>query len=172
VESVIRVDVSDVAPPGCDELAFEVFRPAADPRATLVCFPGGGMTRGYFDLAAPGYSFAAYARERGFLVALADHPGTGQSGTPVDGWALTPRTVATIEALSTERILATLTPTPSCVIGVGHSAGASVLIHQQAARPVFDGLVLLGWTARGLLEYLDERDRSLAEISRSWATRR
>jgi alpha-beta hydrolase superfamily lysophospholipase len=120
------------------------------------------MTRRYFDLAAPGYSFAEHARERGFLVALADHPGTGESSAPADGWALTPQTVANTEAFAAERLVASVPGAPACVIGVAHSAGASILIRHQSRRPNFDGLVLLGWAGRGLPEYLDERDRSLA----------
>ena len=62
--------------------------------AVLFCFPGGGMSRRYFDLAAPGYSFAEYACERGFTVITVDHPGVGDSDAPDDGWTLTPEVVA------------------------------------------------------------------------------
>ncbi|MCL2584369.1 MAG: alpha/beta hydrolase [Streptosporangiales bacterium] len=143
-------------------IAFEVFRPAGEARAALVCFPGGGMTRRYFDLAAAGYSFASYACERGFTVVLADHPGTGDSETPDDPWTLTPRAVAKAEIEATKRIVASLPSRPPAVIGVGHSAGGHVLIHQQAQSRYYDGLALLGWAGRGLPEFLSERDRSLA----------
>ena len=115
------------------------------PRAVLVCFPGGGMTRRYFDLAVPGYSFARYASERGFLVVLVDHPGTGDSDAPDDGWSLTPKAVASIEAAAVGRALAMLQAgavdgipplAPStAVIGVAHSMGAHLLIHQAALSP-------------------------------------
>ena len=72
-------------------------------RAVLVCFPGGGMTRRYFDLPVPGYSFARYAADHGFLIVLADHPGTGDSDAPDDGWSLTPGAVASIEAAAVDR---------------------------------------------------------------------
>ena len=159
----LRVDVSDVAPPGCKELALQVITPAGTPQAILVCFPGGGMTRGYFDLAAPGYSFAGYASRRGFLVVLVDHPGTGDSDAPDDGWTLTPMVVASIEAAAVDRALAQLSlPVP--VIGVGHSMGAHLLIHQQVMTKAFDGLALLGWGGRGLPQYLDADDRELGQL--------
>jgi pimeloyl-ACP methyl ester carboxylesterase len=176
---VIRVDVSDVAPPGCKELALEVVGPgeAAQPRAVLFCFPGGGMNRRYFDVAVPGYSFARYASERGFLVILADHPGVGDSDAPHDGWTLTPKMVASIDAAAVDRALALLRAgdvdgippldPAAVVIGVGHSMGAHLLIHQQALDSRFAALVLLGWAGRGLPEYLDEADRTLGELDQA-----
>jgi pimeloyl-ACP methyl ester carboxylesterase len=172
---VVRVDVSDVAPPGCKELALEVIAPpTGKPKAVLCCFPGGGMNRRYFDLAAPGYSFAQYAAERGFLVVLVDHPGTGDSDAPDDGWTLTPKVVASIEAAAVGRLLtrlqaagdpgfAPLAP-QAPLIGVGHSMGASLLIHQQALRQQAIGIALLGWAGQGLPQYLDEQDHRLGEL--------
>jgi pimeloyl-ACP methyl ester carboxylesterase len=175
---MMRVDVSDVAPAGCRTLATEVVAPApeepawlADPPAVMFCFPGGGMSRRYFDLAAPGYSFAEYACERGFVTVLVDHPGVGDSDGPDDGWTLTPETVARVNAAAAERMLAALKAGvvaglppfgPVAVIGIAHSAGALVLIHHQARRPQFDGVALLGWCGRGLPEYLDDSERALA----------
>ena len=176
--AVIRANVSDVAPPGCKELALEVIPPAeagrAAPRAALLCFPGGGMSRGYFDLAVPGYSFAEFARQRGFLVLLADHPGVGDSDAPGDGWTLTPDVVASIEAAAVDRALALLRagdvdgvpalPAQTAVIGVGHSMGAHLLIHQQALSGRYDGIALLGWGGHGLPQYLPEADLAIAEL--------
>jgi alpha-beta hydrolase superfamily lysophospholipase len=193
--TVIRVDVSDVAPAGCRELALEVVEPAVTPpRAVLFCFPGGGMTRRYFDLAAPGYSFAEYARARGFLVVMLDHPGTGDSDGPDDGWTLTPAVVAGLEAAAVDRARTLLGADGIPAIGVAHSAGAHLLIHQFGRDPRdnskvngisgpngpacprtseavsgtrFAGLALLGWAGHGLPEYLDAADRRLAELAAS-----
>jgi pimeloyl-ACP methyl ester carboxylesterase len=179
--AVLRVSVSDVAPPGCKELALEVISPAGArqgaPPAVLFCFPGGGMSRRYFDLAVPGYSFAEFARRHGFLVVLADHPGVGDSDAPDDGWTLTPRVVASVEAAAVDRAVALLRagdvdgvpalPSTAAVIGVGHSMGAELLIHQQARGGGYDGIVLLGWSGQGLPEYLEEADRAIAELDRT-----
>lgn len=176
IRILLRVDVSDVAPPGCRAVAMEVVAPAAGPDArspVIFCYPGGGMSRRYFDLAAPGYSFAEYACERGFVVVLADHPGVGDSDVPDDAWTLSPETVALVNAAAVDRVLgilesggvAGLPPMrPRAVAAVAHSAGAHVLIHQQAARPQFDGIAVLGWCGRGLPEYLDDDERSLASL--------
>ncbi|HTU74852.1 MAG TPA: hypothetical protein VMG38_15155 [Trebonia sp.] len=179
--AVIRVNVSDVAPPGCEELALEVVAPAgagqAPARAALFCFPGGGMSRGYFDLPVPGYSFAEFASRRGFLVVLADHPGAGDSDAPDDGWTLTPSVVASIEVAAVSRALARLRagdvdgvaalPATAAVIGVAHSMGAHLVIGQQALSRRYDGLVLLGWGGHGLPQYLDAADVAIAELDRT-----
>src|SRR5258708_31698953 len=110
VRAVARVDVSDVAPPGCRTIVLEVIAPAAPSpeAAVLFCFPGGGMSRRYWDLTVPGYSFAEYACERGFVTVLADHPGVGDSDGPDDGWTLTPETVAAVNAAAVGQLLALL----------------------------------------------------------------
>jgi alpha-beta hydrolase superfamily lysophospholipase len=184
---MMRVDVSDVAPAGCRTLAMEVVAPAADapawladPPAVMFCFPGGGMSRRYFDLAAPGYSFAEYVCERGFVTVLIDHPGVGGSDVPDDGWTLTPETVARVNAAAVERMLAALAPggvaglpplRPAAVVGVAHSAGALVMIHHQARHRQFDGVTLLGWCGRGLPEHLDESERALSSQPESLVAR-
>jgi alpha-beta hydrolase superfamily lysophospholipase len=181
---MMRVDVGDVAPPGCRTIAVDVVAPppwpAAEPPAVLFCFPGGGISRRYFDLAVPGYSFAEYACGRGFVTVLVDHPGVGDSDVPDDGWTLTPEAVARVNAAAVGRALAALENgevtgvpplRPAAVIGVGHSMGALLLIYQQAGYPRFDGLALLGWCARGLPEYLDESERELASLDGSFEDR-
>jgi alpha-beta hydrolase superfamily lysophospholipase len=173
--TVARIDVSDVAPPGCRSLAMEVVAPplgAGGPGVILFCYPGGGMSRRYFDLAAAGYSFAEYAAQRGFVAVLADHPGVGDSDAPDDGWTLTPETIATVDAAGVSGLLALLRNgalpglpplDPAAVIAVAHSVGAHILVHHQAAHPQFDGVALLGWSARGLPAFLDDEGRELGE---------
>ena len=180
----IRVDVGDTAPPGCRRIAAEVIAPppwpSAEPPPVLFCFPGGGISRHYFDLAVPGYSFAEYACERGFVTVLVDHPGTGDSDVPDDGWSLTPEAIARVDAAAVDRVLAALENgevtgvpplRPAAVIGIGHSMGGLLLIYQQAGYPRFDGLAVLGWCARGLPEYLDESERELSSLDDSFEDR-
>jgi pimeloyl-ACP methyl ester carboxylesterase len=171
-----RVDVTDVAPPGCRALALEVaFHGAPRPGAqlpVLFCFPGGGMSRAYFDLAPAGYSFAEYMARRGFLVVLVDHPGVGGSDTPADGWTLTPSVIAAVEARATVRVIELLRSgeidgigaiEPGPVVGVGHSTGAAILIHQQAQHRPYDAVCLLGWAGRGLPDVLTDDEQALAD---------
>lgn len=174
--TTLRIDVGAVAPAGCRELEIDVFPPAqpggrgGGAPVAVFCFPGGGMSRRYFDLAVPGYSFAAFLRHRGYLVVLVDHPGVGGSDTPADGWTLTVPTVADVNAAAVSATLDALAagavgswgPTvPAAVVGVGHSAGAMVVIHQQARARSFDAIGLFGWAGRGLPEQLDDDDRAL-----------
>ena len=169
----LRADVADVAPAGCHTLAAEIVvgENAAYDSPVLFCFPGGGMSRRYFDLDATGYSFAEYAASHGYVVVLVDHPGVGESDVPDDGWALTPSVVARVNAVAVGRLMERLQTgsieglpafEPTLALGVAHSAGSLVLIHHQSAHPQFDGLVLLGWGGHGLPEYLDANERRLA----------
>ncbi|MFA5941034.1 MAG: alpha/beta fold hydrolase [Sinimarinibacterium sp.] len=137
-------------------------------RALLVCLPGGNMNRHYFDL-SPGdgddtFSFAAQMTARGFIVTALDHLGLGDSTKPQDGWQLTPDVLIRANAAATRHLQSRLhagrlapgvpaLPTlPS--IGVGHSMGAMLTILQQHAEPVHAAIVLLGFSTRGLPEYL------------------
>jgi alpha-beta hydrolase superfamily lysophospholipase len=144
-----------------------------DPAAVLFCFPGGGMTRGYFDLAAPGRSFARAMTARGFAVAAIDSLGWGESSRPRDGFALVPEVIAAANAQAVDALAAALPPgLPR--IGVGHSLGALLAVVQQAGHESFDALVLLGATTRGLrvvladeeLAYADRPEAARAELVR------
>jgi pimeloyl-ACP methyl ester carboxylesterase len=160
---------------GCATLAAEiVITPAsglAGSPPVVFCFPGGGMTRQYFDLAVPGYSFAEFAAARGFAVVLVDHAGVGDSDVPDDPWLLTPQLVAdlnaaavawTLDALSAGAIAGLPALSPAFTVAVAHSAGALVLIHHQSVHRQFDGIALLGWGGHGLPEHLEASERTLA----------
>lgn len=173
----LNISVEGLAPKGCRLIAADVFwsdgsghcdseRPVA-----VFCFPGGGMSRHYYDLPIAGYSFAAHLAAMGCLVVTVDHPGIGGSDVPDDPWELTPEVVADVDAVAVEGILDALRSgtvpgipalAPSMALGVGHSAGALVVLHQQARRRSFDALALLGWSSHGLPEYLDEGQKDLA----------
>jgi pimeloyl-ACP methyl ester carboxylesterase len=140
-------------------------------QTVLFCLPGGGMSRRYFDLAAPDYSFAERYAERDCVVVLIDHPGVGESDVPQDGWALDPATITAIEHAVIDAVFASLqdgvVPGVSLsesvrLVGVGHSMGAGLLIWQQALHRSFDAIAVLGWSSSGLPEYLGEDHRELA----------
>ncbi|HEX7097288.1 MAG TPA: alpha/beta fold hydrolase, partial [Acidimicrobiales bacterium] len=161
------IDVSSVAPAGVRQCRGEVFVDVARRDVfpiVLCCVPGGGMSRRYFDLDVPAHlgehSMARALARQGFVVVTIDHPGVGESDTPDDGYELTPQRVADVNAhvvhevrrrLHAGDLAPGLEPiTTRASIGVGHSAGAVVTIHQQARHRSHDALALLGFGGRGL----------------------
>ncbi|MBI2382500.1 MAG: alpha/beta fold hydrolase [Gammaproteobacteria bacterium] len=173
-----RVD-SGLALPGEGrlEVAVEIFLPdaAAFPALSfaLVCLPGGGMNRRYYDLMAgadDSFSFARQMARRGFAVLTVDHLGVGDSTRPADGYALTPKLLAQANARAVERVVAELragsridglAPLPGLrTIGVGHSMGALLTVVQQARTRQHAALALLGFATRGLPEYLPAQART------------
>jgi pimeloyl-ACP methyl ester carboxylesterase len=168
----VELDVSEVAAAGATAVAAELFIPAEirSPATVLVCFPGGSMSRRYFDLdggdAAGSFSMAAHCAQAGFIVALVDHLGVGESSVPDDPWQLTTAVVADANAAATEQLVQGLRegsfglPTLPGVrsVGVGHSMGGLMAVMQQARHRQFAGLVLLGSSACGLREALTEKE--------------
>jgi alpha-beta hydrolase superfamily lysophospholipase len=176
----LSIDVRGASMPGCQNLAGDLHWASSTAgrsslgRIVLFCFPGGGMSRHYFDLAVEGYSMATHLAACGFIVVTVDHPGVGDSDVPEDPWALTPERVANVDAFAVRQVLDRLSSgglpglpagNPVLVIGVGHSAGALILIHQQARHRVFGAVSLLGWAGHGLPQHLDEHERELANGS-------
>ncbi len=151
--------------------------PAAAPRIWC-CLPGGNMNRGYYDLQPPddasdsSYSFARQMCARGDLVAAFDYLGIGDSTRPEDGYLLTPAllTEANAQVLSAllQRLRAgELEGVPALpalrAIGVGHSMGAMMTVLLQAHARPYEALALLGFSTRGLPEYLSPEIRELAQ---------
>lgn len=148
---------------------------AAEP-IILICLPGGGMNRRYYDLqAADGddsYSFAAQMTRRGFIVASVDHAGIGESDKPEDGYALTPEIITQAGNTAIGKLLAglragTLSPNLSALprlksIIIGHSMGALLSVLQQVDRPLHAAVAVLGFGTRGLPDYLPPQARELA----------
>jgi pimeloyl-ACP methyl ester carboxylesterase len=162
-------------------IAGEVWAPAdltaTAPAIALVCLPGGGMSRRYFDLPVeddPGrsFSFARQMAARGFIVVALDHLGIGDSDRPADGYALTAEIVASANANATGQVVqqlrdGSLSPAIPALpalttLGVGHSMGAMMTVLQQAQRQQHAGIALLGFSTRGLPEYLPPQVRELA----------
>ncbi|HEY1078353.1 MAG TPA: alpha/beta hydrolase [Fontimonas sp.] len=152
------------------QVAASVWLPAeplAAP-ALLLCLPGGNMNRHYFDLQPEdgddSFSFAAQMCARGFIVAALDHLGLGDSTKPQDGWQLTPEVLVQANANATAQLLTTLrsgelrADVPAVPglrsVGVGHSMGAMLTVLQQHAASQHEAIVVLGFSTRGLPEYL------------------
>jgi pimeloyl-ACP methyl ester carboxylesterase len=173
--STVDVDVSAVAPAGCDRIAVDVFVPQSlGPRPLLwVCIPGGGINRQYFDLDVAGqggaFSMARHLAAAGDLVATVDPPGVGGSDTPDDGYTLTPHVVADVLATAIERLQQVLgrdgiagaelgSVAPRATVGLGHSAGALLVAVQQARHRSYDVVALLGFSGSGLPGVLTEEE--------------
>jgi pimeloyl-ACP methyl ester carboxylesterase len=157
--------------------AASVFLPESpsEARAALVCLAGGNMNRRYFDLHVEGddtFSFAAQMTARGFVVITIDHLGLGDSSRPEDGYALTPDILAQANAHATAEIMARLregrlAPDVPAIpalrsVGVGHSMGAMLTTLQQAQSHQHAGIALLGFSTRGLPQFVPEDVRALA----------
>ena len=160
----IRVDVAHVAPAGVRACVVDVFSPEAAVDTVAFCLPGGGFSRRYFDLQVDGddgsYSMARYLVDRGIAVVICDPPGIGESDVPDDPYALTPHTLADVQAAVVDEVSARFPGARR--VGVGHSAGALLTVHQQARHAQFDALVLLGFAGRGLVEHLREEELAYA----------
>ena len=147
-----------------------------EPAVLLVCLPGGGMNRGFFDLVPPGtnglgdasFSFARQMAARGFIVALIDHLGIGESSRPKDGFALS----GDVLAHATHHVLGAIntrvrthygaSAAQKCTVGVGHSMGALVTVLQQAQHRSYEAIALLGFSTHGLPTYVPQPLHSLA----------
>src|SRR5438132_770438 len=77
----MRIDVG-----GGLHTAVDVYRPDELPERPVVAFgfPGGGYSRGYYDIRHDGdaYSQAAFHVGRGWIVVACDHLGVGDSDQP------------------------------------------------------------------------------------------
>jgi len=184
--------VSSIAPAGVHHLVADLViaahgaahgathgadRATGQPTIVLVCMPGGGMSRRYFDLQAEGagdsYSMAAHLAGRGVVVVLLDHPGVGESDVPHDAYTLTPATVAAIDAAAVATLLdrlraGTLAEGVAAIplfvpVGCGHSMGGLVTVWMQAGHRTYEAVALLGFAGSGLLSHLTEAERAYVD---------
>jgi pimeloyl-ACP methyl ester carboxylesterase len=152
------------------EMAVDIHFPRqlVEPAVMLVCLPGGGTNRCFFDLQPPesqrdgSFSFARYMTARGFIVALVDHLGVGESSRPKDGYALSSDVLSQAADHVHGAIRAQLQAhygdafAHPCSVGVGHSMGAMITVLQQAQHHTHQAIVLLGFSTRGLPEYVPQ----------------
>ncbi len=163
----VAVDVRAVAPPGGERVVVDVFAPppGVEPQPVLWwLLPGGGMSRRYWDLDGS-HGLARFLAARGHVAVTVDHLGVGESSVPADPYGLTPYVVADVDAAVLRHVAAGvragdlvdgLPALPDLrTVGCGHSAGAGLLVIQQARHRGCDALALLGYGGRGMPEQLD-----------------
>jgi len=136
-------------------LCADLFK-AANPskNITLFCLPGGGLAKGYFDL-APDFSFTAHMTSMGYDVVLMDHPGIVSNPISDDHPFYTPRDAAGYMAKALEQ-WDIQTP----LIGIGHSLGGMMIMLMQGLYSPFKGLGLFGSSAGGLDWGLSEDEKA------------
>lgn len=158
---------------GALHVVVEIRQPAPDiaKPVALVCLPGGAMNRRFYDLYATdgsadamSFSFARQMAARGFTVVMPDYLGLGGSDKPADGYALTPERLTQANAHVLAQVLDELRAREPRLItvGIGHSMGAMMTVLQQSHHRPHAALALLGFSTRGLPEYLSPEARELA----------
>jgi hypothetical protein len=129
------------------------------PRTVVSSLPGGGYTRGYFDIDHPalaGIGEAPYHAQHGWVFLSFDPLGSAESQV-IDGPAADFHASALIHHLGMTQALdrlrqGTLVPElgPVAVaksVGLGHSLGGMQLIAQQGRHATFDALAILAFSA-------------------------
>lgn len=180
-----RVDVTScvgAASPGAAspvEIAVTVFLPEPDlvatPPIAIFGVPGGGYSRGYYDMHFPGhdnYSEADYHTDHGFIFVACDPVGVGDS-TLVEPSSITfEMLAATYDAAVREvshRLVEGLdgfTALPGLrKIGIGQSMGGKVTVLAQGRHETFDGVAVLG--ASAIHTVLPQPSKAQYEASRA-----
>ena len=160
----LRVDVSEsVKRAGKIEIAATVFLPdfasLTDRPIAIFAIPGGGYSRGYFDLQFPqhrGYSEAEYYAQRGLILVALDHLGVGES-TLSDLHTLRIEDIAAANDAAVQKIAGaiiagTLTDDFPAVpslskVGIGQSMGGGVTLIMQGRHRSYDAIACLGYSA-------------------------
>lgn len=166
---LLHVPVGDVAPEGVNAVAVEIITPATGPLQPLIWWmlPGGSMSRRYWDLRGGDgtFSCAEFLADHGYVCALVDHPGVGDSDVPDDAYQLTTTVLADVNAAARQRIEAMLPEVfdGRATIGCGHSMGGKITVLTEARHRCHTALCLLGSSGRGLPQMIDDHERSYAD---------
>ncbi len=159
----VRIDIGRIGDLMLGSMAATLYLPASDRclnRPILVfAVPGGGYSRGYFDMrfaGHDGYSQAADHVARGIVFVAVDHIGVGDSSTDRNDWLQFEHLAASydrccraiLDGLRSGALIEGMNPiVPGVVIGIGQSMGGCVSILTQAAHATFDAIAVLGYSA-------------------------
>lgn len=173
----LRIDVSSSVPlPGPVEIAATAYLPdparLTKPVIAIYAVPGGGYSRGYFDMHFPGhagYSEAEYHVNNGFIVIALDHIGVGDSTTAhldkISMEMLGDSYDCAVREIARRIEGGTLAPGFPALkgvakIGIGQSMGGCVTILAQGRNATFDAISPLGYSAiHTVLPQRNEADR-------------
>ncbi len=147
---------------GSAELAVTVHAPDdLQPNTSpIIVFavPGGGYSRGYFDMhfaGHRGYSQAEHHTGEGIVLVAVDALGVGESSTDCCDEIQFEDLAATLDACVTETLVRLRAGSvsgipaiePTAVLGIGQSMGGCITIVTQANHHSFDGIGVLGYSA-------------------------
>jgi hypothetical protein len=177
----LRIDVGTTATGALPPLhiAATAFVPSWRSNLTqataIFAVPGGGYSRGYFDMHFPqhtGYSQARYHQNRGLIFVACDPIGVGASSLPeptsIDFAMLADTYDAAVRELcgriASGTLASGLPPIASLTrIGIGQSMGGKVTVLAQGRRGTFDAIGVLG--ASAVHTVLPQRDAAAREAS-------
>jgi pimeloyl-ACP methyl ester carboxylesterase len=172
----VTVDVSgSCAVDGDLSIAATVFLPPSDALgedvAVLFALPGGGYSRGYYDMhfdGHTGYSEAEHHVSQGFVFVAIDHLGVGDSTPEVADRArvedIAAANHAAVQALTDMIEIGAVAPGYPPVkvarrIGIGQSMGGAVTIIMAAVHRTYDAIAILGYSGiHTVLPFPDETD--------------
>ncbi len=153
--------VAPTDPNGTARIAATVWLPEnLPPTPTVVfAFPGGGYSRGYYDLhpvGLDGYSQADHHAAHGVIMVGVDHLGVGDSSVSANA-IVTIEDIAAANDAAVREILSLLRSgglaadvpaiIPGAVVGMGQSMGGGVCIIMQGRSRTFDAVAVLGYSA-------------------------
>ena len=152
-----RIDLKiDVPGSAGVQLAATIHLPPADRLGhrppVMICMPGAGYNRLYYDLPEPGYSQAEYHAGQGIVLIALDHLGVGESSVPppenctlADVAAANSAVVRVlVDGLRQGSFTGGQIIEPGAIIGAGHSMGGFVTVAMQARYRPFDAIAVLG----------------------------
>lgn len=160
----LRIDVSSVVPlPGPLEIALTAYLPEparlCSPPILMSAFPGGGYSRGYFDMHFQGhsqYSQAEHHTAAGLIFIAGDHLGVGESSIP-DFSKLSIEMIAAANDFAVREVVRRLEggtllqgfPAVKGVakIGIGQSMGGCITLVMQGNHRTYDAVAPLGYSA-------------------------
>ncbi len=146
---------------GSQTIAMTAYLPDFRTASGCVIFasPGGGYSRGYYDMHFPGhegYSQAAHHVEMGHVFVAYDHLGVGESSLD-DLASLTIEDIAAHNHQAVAKVADQIRKGDLCrefpalpravMIGIGQSMGGGVSIIMQGRHRSFDAIGVLGYSA-------------------------